>query len=289
MRNILKGVFSPKAEPYIFPKAEELQFEEFQPEEEAAFEPLIPEMDPPPGEEEHSFDVQIPPESEELDAPPGPEPPQSQGPVQYAQLQAELILKQAREDADQLLEQARQQAAEEAEMVRAGARDEGYREGYAQGLANAVEEGKKDREVQAARLEEDVKRFLEKATLARDELLSQSQDELLDLCIAVAEKVVRVSLKSSSEVIARMIQTATEKLKRQEWVHIYIAGCDAKGIAQISASLTASLGALSEHIRIVPMGDDEAGTCIVETPAGIIDASVSTQLSNIKDILKERL
>ena len=37
------------------------------------------------------------------------------------------------------------------------------------------------------------------------------------------------------------------------------------------------------------MGDDEAGTCIVETPAGIIDASVSTQLSNIKDILKERL
>ena len=119
MRNILKGVFSPKAEPYIFPKAEELQFEEFQPEEGAAFEPLIPEMDPPPGEEEHSFDVQIPPESEELDAPPEPEPPQSQGPVQYAQLQAELILKQAREDADQLLEQARQQAAEEAEMVRA--------------------------------------------------------------------------------------------------------------------------------------------------------------------------
>ena len=288
MRNILKGVLGPKAEAYIFPKAEELQFEEFQPEGEE-FAPLIPEENLPPPEEEPSFEARIPPEPEAAAPPPPEEKQESQGPVQYAQLQAELILKQAREDAERILEEARQQAGEESEMVRAGARDEGYREGYAQGLANAVEEGKKDREVQAARLEEDVKRFLEKATLARDEMLSQSQDELLDLCIAVAEKIVRVSLKSSSEVIAKMIQTATEKLKRQEWVHIYIAGCDAKGIAQISPALTTSLGALSEHIKIVPMGDDEAGTCIVETPAGIIDASVSTQLSNIKDILKERL
>jgi len=286
LRNILKGVLSPKAEKYIFPEAEELQLEEFPPEEE--FEPLVPEESPPFSEEE-GFEARIPPEAEDGQPPPAQETQQGQGPVQYAQLQAELILKQAREDAEKLLEEARQKAGEEAELVRAGARDEGYRDGYAQGMANALEEGKKDREVQAARLEEEIKQFLEKASLARDELLSQSQDELLDLCIAVAEKIVRVSLRSSSEVIAKMIQTATEKLKRQEWVHIYIAGCDAKGIAQISPGLTTTLGALSEHIRIVPMGDDEAGTCIVETPAGIIDASVSTQLSNIRDILKDRL
>ena len=79
--------------------------------------------------------------------------------MQYAQLQAELILKQAREEAEQFVEQARAEVQQELDGIRAGARDEGYREGYAQGLANAVEEGKKDREVHAARLEEDVKRF----------------------------------------------------------------------------------------------------------------------------------
>ena len=55
-------------------------------------------------------------------------------------------------------------------------------------------------------------------------------------------------------------------MKRQEWVHIYISGCDTKGVAQISPALTLALGALSQHIKVVPMGDGEDGTCIVETP-----------------------
>ena len=33
--------------------------------------------------------------------------------------------------------------------------------------------------------------FLEKASLAREEMLLQTQDELLELCLSVAEKVVR--------------------------------------------------------------------------------------------------
>ena len=37
------------------------------------------------------------------------------------------------------------------------------------------------------------------------------------------------------------------------------------------------------------MGDEEDGTCIIETPEEIIDASVSTQMSNIRDILHDQL
>ena len=180
-------------------------------------------------------------------------------------------------------------AAQEQEDIRAGARDEGYRDGYAQGLAKAMEDAVRDREATAARLEKDVQSFLEKASLAREELLLQTREELLELCIAIAEKVVRVSLKSSSEVIVRMIQTATERMKRQEWVHIYISGCDARQAAQISPALTSTLGALSQHIKVVPMGDDESGTCIVETPEEIVDASVSTQMSNIRDVLYDQM
>ena len=144
-------------------------------------------------------------------------------------------------------------------------------------------------EATAQRLEGEVRAFLEKADMAREGMLLQVKEELLDLCIAVAEKVVRVSLKSSSDVIVRMIQAATERMKRQEWVHIYISGCDTRGSAQISPALTTTLGALSQHVKIVPMGDEEDGTCIIETPEEIIDASVSTQMSNIRDILHDQL
>ena len=278
MRNILKGLLKPEAEVYVLPDADEIRFDD---EEEL--------IDPPAEEEEQqplSLDITLGEEEPAVETPPEPEP---ETPVRYAQLQAELSMNQAREDAQRLLEQAREQAEQEQEEIRAGARDEGYRDGYAQGIAKAMEDSVRDREATAARLEKEVQDFLEKASLARDEMLLQSRDELLELCLSVAEKVVRVSLKSSSEVIVRMIQTATERMKRQEWVHIYISGCDARQLAKISPALTSTLGALSQHIKVVPMGDDESGTCIVETPEEIVDASVSTQMSNIRDVLRDQM
>jgi flagellar assembly protein FliH len=280
LRNILKGFLEPKAEVYVLPDAKDIRFEgeNFDLEEEAEETPQEP------------LDVTIGGEAEEEQAEPEPPPePKKDTPVHYAQLQAELILNQAREEARQLLDQAREQALGEQEEIRAGARDEGYREGYAQGIAKAMDDAVRDREATAARLEKEVQAFLEKASLAREEMLLQTQDELLELCLSVAEKVVRVSLRSSSEVIVRMIQTATERMKRQEWVHIYISGCDNRQLAQISPALTSTLGALSQHIKVVPMGDDEGGTCIIETPEEIADASVSTQMSNIRDVLYDQI
>ena len=288
MRNIFKGFLNPPAEEYVFPDADsirmgdELLLEELDEEPEMESDEAAPEEEP-----EQEF---LEEQEEEEQQPPSPPPPDPEkSPVQYAQLQAELILKQAREEAEGIAAQARAQVEQELEEIRAGARDEGYRDGYAQGTAKAMEDAVRDREAVAERMEADVASFLEKASLVRDEMLVQLQDELLDLVIAVAEKVVRVSLKSSSDVIVRMIQTATERMKRQEWVHIYISGCDTKGLAQISPALTTALGALSQHVKIIPMGDDEGGTCIVETPEEIIDASVSTQMTNIRDLLREQM
>ena len=282
MRNILKSFLEPKAETYVLPDTDDIYMggeDEFVPLE--AEEVVRDPLDITIGEEDPAEADQEPEES--------PKEPEDGGPVRYAQLQAELILNQAREEAQQILDQARDRALQEQEEIRAGARDEGYREGYAQGIAKAMDDAVRDREATAARLEQEVQAFLEKASLAREEMLLQTQDELLELCLSIAEKVVRVSLKSSSEVIVRMIQTATERMKRQEWVHIYISGCDARQVAKISPALTGTLGALSQHIKVVPMGDDEGGTCIVETPEEIVDASVSTQMSNIRSVLYDQI
>ena len=304
MRNIFKGFLNPPAEKYVFPEADSIRMgEEFDLEDfgEPELEEIEEEReriekteDSAPAETEEepvTEKVKEEPEPEaerRKEAPPPPPNPES-APVQYAQLQAELILKQAREEAERIVVDARAAAKQEQEEIRAGARDEGYREGYAEGTAKAMEDAARDREVQAERLEAQVAEFLEKASLVRDEAINQAQDELLDLVIAVAEKVVRVSLKSSSDVIVRMVQSATERMRRQEWVHIYISGCNARGAAQLSPALTATLGALSQNVKVVPMGDGEDGTCIIETPEQIIDASVSTQMATIRDILHEQL
>jgi len=172
LRNILKGFLNPKAEEYIFPDADTIEMEA----------PPVPGDQPgeEPAGEEAGFDYTEPAEDgqEEPEAPPaleeetadGGEPSQSGsgGVVQYAQLQAELILKQAREEAETILAGARAAAKAEQEEIRMGARDEGYREGYAQGTARAMEDAQRDREAMAEQMEKEVQAFLEKADMARE-------------------------------------------------------------------------------------------------------------------------
>lgn len=259
MPNIFKKRPGSEATPYLFPDASE----------------LLPEPEPEP---------------ESRPAPPE-EPDEQSDPIRYAQIQTEHILNSAHRQAEKLLEEARAEAEAIQQEAYEKARREGYEvglaEGIAQGVAQALEESARAREVQADQLLSQVERWLAQAGDRLDRQMDDNLEELRDLALAIAEKVVCVSLKSSTEVIGRMIQTAVDKRRRREWAHIYIADCDARRLAPVPASLTNALAALSDRVRIIPMAEDESGTCIIELPDEIIDASAGTQLNNIRTMLSD--
>ena len=267
MLNIWKRSSHPKAETYQFPDTEELE-----PKEQETEEVPLPQMEEP---------EQGPPE----------EPPASAAPLQYAQVQADQMLLEAKRQAEKILGDARQEAQRHAEMLYEDARrngwETGHSEGVSQGSAQALEENRRVCEEKIKALSEEVAQFLERANAALDRQMDENIGELRELAIAVAEKVIAVSLRSSSEVIGRMIQAAVDKRKRREWVRIHIAECDAKRMARLSPALTAALASLSSQVRIIPMADDEPGTCIIEMPDEIIDASAATQIHNIRSMLAD--
>ncbi len=267
MPNIFKHFLRPQVEKFQFPQVDEIVVEPEPP----------PEPEPPEEAEPVREDTEQP----------GPDPGQGAAAMfSYARVQADAIMAQAKREGELLLEQYRQQAEEQAQRLREEAREEGYRQGYTDGMTKARIESQAKLEEQRQQQADEVKHFLDQATQAKEDLLTQTRDELCDLSIAVAEKVIHISLKSSREVILRMVQMATERLRRREWVRIYIGGCDSRELAQIAPELTASLAGLSDNIKLIPMADDESGTCIIEMPDEIIDASASTQLDNLKDILR---
>ncbi len=273
MPNVWKFISRPKAEPYRFPDAGELVTQAAEPASVSPplAEPAEPEMEQPEAAE---------PVAEE-----------PQDPVSYAQIQADQILRDAERRAEELLETARREAREQSAAILEESRQAGLEAGRAEGVAlgvqQALEEGRQEWERQAQAQATEVARFLERAGQAMDRQMDDNVEELRDLALAIAEKVVSVSLKSSSEVICRMIQAAIDKRKRREWVHIYIAECDAKQLVKLPQSLASALSALSGRVRIIPMADDEAGTCIIEMPDEIIDASAATQLNNIRSLLSD--
>ena len=146
-------------------------------------------------------------------------------------------------------------------------------------------EAKVERNKLAAEQIKAVEDFLQAAARARDRLFDENREEMKNLAMAIAEKVIQVSLKNSSDILLRMVDAATDTHKRCEWAHIYVADCDVKGKAFTAPELTAALNHISDRVRVIPMANDESGTCIVELPDAILDASVSTQLANIREVL----
>ena len=277
-----------KAEAYVFPtiEAEELQDDGIKRPLLLDFTAEFEEHKIPDVSEEPDDGFEWEPETEEEpESEPEVEPEKELTPIDLAQLQAEVILAEARAEAEKILAEARETAKAEAELIYQTAKGEGKAIGYEEGIAQALEEGKLHQEEQAALMAAEVDKFLEQASVALDRQLDENINELRDLAIAIAEKVVCISLRSSTEIIGRMVQAALDKRKHREWIHIYISESDAKRMSQVPATLTNAVSGLSDRVRIIPMSDDDSGTLVIEMPDEIIDASASTQMGNIRSML----
>ena len=283
--SILKYFMKPKAEEYELPDEEQLvsQLEEMiRLKENVPSDDAADEKPAEQAKEAHAAKSEE--QEQEKQEPAGGSFEQA---LSLAQAQADELIRNARAQAERIIEEAKQAAEAEVARIHQQASEEGYNQGYVEGQRKGEEEASAATRKAAQESVEAVRRFLTQANNMRDEKIDKLSGELLDVAVAVAEKVVHVSLKSSEEIIKRMIIAATEKMKRREWVQIYVADCDVKGVAQSDPSLTAALSCLSDHIKIVPMRDAETGTCIVEMPDEIIDASASTQLENIRTVIHE--
>lgn len=209
----------------------------------------------------------------------------------YREEKIQLIkeLEETREEVRRLLEDSRL----EAEQMKSQARDEGHeigeREGYEKGYLDGYEKAQQEVEntlkKEADELLLELRDLIASVEHKKREMLEQYKDDLRDIAISIAEKIIRVSLKSSGDIIKRMIISATEGIMSKEWVKIYIARCDAEMAVNGDSMLINSISYVSDHIKIIVMENEAPGTCILEFPDKVIDASTNTQIENIKEII----
>ncbi|WP_304507336.1 FliH/SctL family protein [Anaerotignum sp.] len=192
------------------------------------------------------------------------------------------VLAEAQKKADEMIGQAQT----DAEEIKKNAFDQASQEGYQEGYQKAYEENKAKMDEETAAFLIQVRDIIQAYEEEKKLLISQNIDELKELAISIAEKVIQISLKTSGEIIKKMIVTATSKMKYKEWAKIYISKSDSALIVESNADLIDAISHLSEHIKIIVMEDSAPGTCIIELPDQIIDASASTQIENIRAIMK---
>jgi flagellar assembly protein FliH len=207
--------------------------------------------------------------------------------IAEARTEAEKIIKEAEEAAESIRERAAAEAETALREAEETAYSDGFEKGKTEGYEAAHDEAKKELDEKNHELLEEIKRSIAELAKLKDDYIMQYDDSMKDLVIAIAEKVIKVSLKSSGEVIRRMILAAVENSSKKEWVKIYISEYDANLMVREDSDILDALRKVSDHIKVVKMENGESGDLIVEFPDQAIDASVSTQLENIRYMISD--
>lgn len=207
--------------------------------------------------------------------------------------QRETIIKDATAEALRIVNTAKRNAQLEVEEIKKRASEEGYNagfeigknkgyeEGYQKGLITIREEFSKQNET---RLNE-ISSMIELIENKKQAILLKYENEISKVSIDIAEKILRQKIELKDNFIAKIIESVIKDYKNVEWVKIYISNSEDAKMLEADKSLIDELSKISNDIKIEVKKGLTNGSCIVETPDNIVDASLDTQLNNLKEIL----
>lgn len=198
----------------------------------------------------------------------------SEGELSEEESEAARILERARKEAEKIKEEAYHLGFEQ-----------GKEEGFSAGRQEGLDRQRFLIEEKTAQFEKDFKQAVESVSEEKRRALEKYIDDLKEISLSVAEKIIKTSIRSSGDIVKRMIISATDKLKKKRWARIYVTKCDLGVTTEVDEEFVSALSRLSDNVQVIAMDGGEEGFCIIELPDEIIDTSVGTQLENIRDVI----
>ncbi len=202
-----------------------------------------------------------------------------------AQQEAFSIIEEAKNSASQILEQAQQKAKqqeEELEILKNNtlekSRQEGINFGYQEGYQKASEEVfSKVMNVEA---------IANSSFKIKKEIILSAEQEILQLSIVIAEKILKQQLKIKPEMIIEIIKAALNELKDKEEIKIIINPALKDQLYNFSDELKNTVKGI-KTIKIIEDKTIRADSAIVESPESRVDARLETQIAKVtEEIMK---
>lgn len=188
------------------------------------------------------------------------------------QVDAEALLAEARRQAEMLVREGEaRRAAIEKEAYEAG-----YREGYATALAAA--------QAEATRLREEARAVLAEARRLREEIIAASEQQVVELALAVAAQVVHSQLQVAPETVVAVVRAALQRLARRRQLVVFVNPKDVELVRARREELQQELG---EGASLYVLADAAVapGGCRVESEGGQVDATIDGQLARLRQAL----
>jgi flagellar assembly protein FliH len=191
----------------------------------------------------------------------------------------------SRADAREIIEKAQQisrkileSTVEKAKTEEKNAEEAGYSNGFEAGRQEAANRIKTE-------LEELVT-LVDSLDRQKEAILARYQDDLKDLALGIARKIIDTELETGDRAFISMFQKAVQEMNGQEWVKVTVSDFEA-AVATSNAEFLRALVRNAKKITIVPVEGAPRGTCVIETPQCIADAGVDTQLARLREAFSD--
>lgn len=205
--------------------------------------------------------------------------------VQQKSEEAQTTRQEAEQEAENIIEQARRQAEEQKENAQKQVqeiKDKAYKEGFEAGREEGFASGKEEVE----RLIEQLHHIIDKTLEKRQEIIEESETQLINLVLIIAKKVVKVISENQKNVVVNNVIQALRKLKSRGEVLLKVNLDD----VDITTEHVKDFMRMVENVQSVTVVEDstvDKGGCVVETDFGEIDARISSQLHEIEERILE--
>ncbi|MBP3772785.1 MAG: flagellar assembly protein FliH [Treponema sp.] len=199
--------------------------------------------------------------------------------------QAQVVKNEAEQTAQEIVKKAQEEASriiEEANAEQEALKKSGYSEGLNKGREDGFSEGQG--EVQ--RLVERTHKILEGVMARREEILSETEQQIVELVILMTRKVVKIISENQKSVVMANILQALKKVKGRGDVTIRVNLADVK----LTSEHTQDFIKQVENVKGITVLEDstvDKGGCVVETDFGAIDARIQSQLSELETAILE--
>ena len=122
----------------------------------------------------------------------------------------------------------------------------------------------------------------------RETILKNSKDEMVELVIALSEKIIRHSVTEQNQTIVDTVESAIHQAVKSSEFYIYIHPDDMSIIQDRTQTFISGLNGL-DNIVVKADSSIERGGCRVESDNCTVDATVSSQFKVLQErILKKK-
>jgi flagellar assembly protein FliH len=158
--------------------------------------------------------------------------------------------------------------------------EEAYQRGLQQGLADAEEDyGDAQRALLSA---------CQQLDTIRETLIQNSRNEVLEFAMAIAERIVRISVREQDRTIIATIDEALQQAVKSDEFTIYLHPKDYETVSLKREELIAGLSGLN-NIVIKQDNSIERGGTKIESDNCTIDGTIATQFDVIREELNRKL